>query len=141
MSDGDETEALTRCSCLELLRSRTIGRVALSQHALPTVIPVAYRLVGDRLVFTAPADSGILFDDQPVVAFQVDDVEPDRLAGWNVVVVGPVVPIAVDHPSWSALSAAGTALLPNRLLPDPNRLVAGLTTDHISGRRFRPIPR
>jgi nitroimidazol reductase NimA-like FMN-containing flavoprotein (pyridoxamine 5'-phosphate oxidase superfamily) len=115
MSEADEYRELPRRQRLELLASRSVGRVALSQHALPTVVPVTYRLLGDRLVFTAPPASRILGEgERPVVAFEVDDIDPDTFAGWSVVVVGVAREIAADPPG----------------------LTAGMATDHISGRWF-----
>ncbi|MBO0693447.1 MAG: pyridoxamine 5'-phosphate oxidase family protein [Acidimicrobiaceae bacterium] len=132
MSDASEAEELPRSRCLELLGSRSLGRLALSERALPTVVPVSYELVGDRVVLAAPQASRLLVEGQrPVVAFEVDDIDPDTFAGWSVVVVGAVQQIAADHPSVHTPAAGWT-----RLRPDPTTLVAGLTTDHISGRRF-----
>ena len=42
---------LDRDECIDLLARATIGRVALSANALPTVLPVSFRLVDDRVVF------------------------------------------------------------------------------------------
>jgi uncharacterized protein len=133
--DVEGVEDLPRSRCLELLSSRSLGRIALSQRALPTVVPVTYRLVGDRLVFVSPRESGILTRVQhPVVAFEVDDIDPGTLAGWSVVVVGVVEGIEVDNPSWSGLISDG-----GQLQAGAGDLLAGLITDHISGRRFSPF--
>ena len=135
MADADESAELQRPQCLELLGTRSLGRVALSRRALPTVVPVAYLLIGDRLWFTAPPAEWLLGEGQhPVVAFQVDKIDPHTFAGWSVVVVGVTQDVAPDHPDRSLLEAAGSPLRRG-----PDRVVAGLTTDHISGRRFRPI--
>lgn len=129
MSGFQETEQLTPSRCLELVGSHSLGRIALSQRALPTVVPVAYRLVGDRLVFASPAGSGVLVPGQrPVVAFQVDEIDPSDFTGWSVVVVGAVQDVVADHPSWRPLRSAG--------LGGP---VVALTTEHIEGRRFSTI--
>ena len=133
--DVEGEEDLPRSRCLELLSSRSLGRIALSQRALPTVVPVTYRLVDDRLVFMAPPESGILTSVQhPVVAFEVDDIDPGTLAGWSVVVVGVVEGIEADNASWSGLVSGG-----GHVQAGAGDLLAGLITDHISGRRFSPI--
>jgi uncharacterized protein len=132
---ADETDDLPRPRCLELLASRSLGRIALSHRALPTVVPVSYRLLGDRVAFSVPAESRILVAGQrPVVAFQVDDIDPGTFTGWSVVVVGAVEEISADHPSWGLF---GPTVGPPR--PGAGNLLAGLTTDHISGRRFMPF--
>lgn len=135
VADADESDELPRPLCLELLGSRSLGRVALSRRALPTVVPVAYLLIGEKLWFTAPPAGRLLGEGQhPVVAFEVDEIDPHSFAGWSVVIVGVAQDVAPGHPDWSLLEAEGSALRRG-----PGSLVAGLTTDHISGRRFRPI--
>lgn len=96
---------------------------------------MAYRLVGDRLVFVSPPDSrSLLAGPRPVVALQVDEIDPATFAGWSVVIIGAVEELAADLPSWVL---PGTTAGP--LQPGAGNMLAGLTTDHVSGRRFRPI--
>lgn len=133
--DMPQADDLPRTRCLELLGSRSLGRIALSHRALPTVVPVAYRLIGDRLVFVSAPDTGsLLAGPRPVVAFQVDEIDPGTFAGWSVVVIGTVEKFAADHPSWVLLgSTVGL------LQPGAGNMLAGLTTDHVWGRRFHHI--
>jgi uncharacterized protein len=98
---------LEREECLDLLASATVGRVALSANALPTVLPVRFRLLGDHVVFhtgrAAPKN---------VVAFQVDDIDSHSLEGWSVIVTGVAHEVtepselavghAMDGPRWAA---------------------------------------
>ena len=79
---------LTPRECLERLATRAVGRLAFSEHALPTVRPVNFVLQdGDILVRTS-ATGGIGRLSGEVVAFEVDDLEPAPATGWSVVVVG-----------------------------------------------------
>jgi nitroimidazol reductase NimA-like FMN-containing flavoprotein (pyridoxamine 5'-phosphate oxidase superfamily) len=81
--------ALTRDECLEHLRVGTIGRVAVTDHALPAIVPVNYAVVGNVIVFrTDPHGMLARGCDNAVVAFEVDHVQPDGLSGWSVLVVG-----------------------------------------------------
>jgi len=120
----DEAEELSRPRCLELLGQHSTGRIALSERALPTVMPVTYRLIGDRLVFVTLAATPALGEGpRPIVAFQVDEIDPDTCAGWSVVVVG----IAEE------IDAGAGPFHQSR-----QSLLAGLTTEHISGRTYGP---
>ena len=81
--------ALTRDECLEHLRVGTIGRIAVTDHALPAIVPVNYVLMGNVIVFrTDPGGMLARACDDAVVAFEVDQVQPDGMSGWSVLVVG-----------------------------------------------------
>lgn len=124
MIEDVETEELPRPTCLELLGSRSLGRIAFSRRALPAVVPVTYRLVGDRLVFFSPSEAGLLTGGRnSVVAFEVDDVDPDTFAGWSVVVIG----VIEEQQSVEVEEAL-----------EPHETVA-LATGHLCGRRFKAV--
>ncbi len=85
------TRTLERDACLALLQTKSLGRVALSDRALPVIVPVVYRTVGDAVEFetsgrllTAAAHAG------HVVCFEADDVDFVAGTGWSVNVVGPL---------------------------------------------------
>ncbi|MBK3576469.1 pyridoxamine 5'-phosphate oxidase family protein [Streptomyces sp. MBT65] len=79
---------------LRLLGSVSLGRIAFTQHALPTIRPVNHIVVDGVIVIgthegaamtsrTLQADgSGV------VVAYEADDIDPDTHLGWSVVVTG-----------------------------------------------------
>jgi nitroimidazol reductase NimA-like FMN-containing flavoprotein (pyridoxamine 5'-phosphate oxidase superfamily) len=118
-------QALGRKDCLDLLATTNIGRVALSANALPTVVPVRFRLLGDHVVFhTGRAGP------KNVVAFQVDHIDPRSLEGWSVIVTG--VAQEVTEPSELAL---GHAMDRHRWASDAGTLVL-LSCDVITGCRL-----
>lgn len=118
---------VTPDDCRRLLESEHLGRVALSVDALPAVVPVLYRVVGDRVVFGVESDDLYAVLSDNIVAFEVDDVDLVTNVGWTVLVVGRSRP-ADD------LSLPGFALPgPLPFLP-PDRLI-GITIDRLSGRR------
>ncbi len=87
--EGDRLQPLTRDECLELLRGRSVGRVAYTDHALPTITPVNYAVSGESLVFRTATSSGLAEGTRDaVVAFEVDDTDELTRSGWSVVVVG-----------------------------------------------------
>lgn len=81
--------ALTWDECLDRLRIGTVGRVAVTHRALPAIVPVNYTLSGSRVLFrTEPGGMLARACAGTVVAFEVDDLEPDGRSGWSVLVVG-----------------------------------------------------
>jgi nitroimidazol reductase NimA-like FMN-containing flavoprotein (pyridoxamine 5'-phosphate oxidase superfamily) len=75
--------------CWRYLAEAPIGRVAFVADGRPVVLPVNHVVDGRSVVFRAAAGSalGRLAVDQPV-AFEVDDIAPDRQTGWSVLASG-----------------------------------------------------
>ena len=75
--------------CRALLGTSAIGRLALSVHALPVVLPVNFTLVSDGILIRTGA--GSKFDqacDQAVVGFEIDGYDSMSQTGWSVLVQG-----------------------------------------------------
>jgi uncharacterized protein len=137
-SDRNGLEVLDREACLALLAGAHVGRVGVSMGALPTVLPVAYRLVGERVLFRTGVGSKLdAATADAVIAFEVDDVEPVGHDGWSVVVTGiaevvdpttevPPLP-ATAIPHWPHSEAT-------RVLALPTELVSGRRLTHRSAR-------
>jgi len=92
--------ALTRGACLRLLVPGGHGRVATTAKAVPVIILVSFALLGEDIVFrltSGDASSPVLADS--VVAFETDELGPDRHAVWDVHVTGVAQPIADDAPA------------------------------------------
>lgn len=98
-------ETLDRAQCLDLLRTRSVGRVAITVAALPAIFPVAFTMLGDDIVFRSPAGSKLTAAARrAVVAFEAGDVDAVRDAGWSVLIVGQAIEITasadVDRALW-----------------------------------------
>jgi nitroimidazol reductase NimA-like FMN-containing flavoprotein (pyridoxamine 5'-phosphate oxidase superfamily) len=129
--DRNGLEVLDRAECLRLLGLATIGRMGLSSGALPTVLPVNFRLVGDRvLVRTGRGSKLDAATRNAVVAFEVDDIDPMEHTGWSVVVTGVAreVDLAEIHPD--------ELVRLTRWAPGEDGLVVAISTDVVSGRRI-----
>ncbi len=86
---GPEGDVLTRDECLRHLASGSVGRVSTSSRALPSVLPVRYRVAGDRILFWAdPHDHPDAIADNTVIGFQADHIDAVTHEGWSVMVVG-----------------------------------------------------
>lgn len=134
--DARSIHVLRRLECERLLATGRIGRVVLTDRALPVAMPVGYTLDGSDIVFRtgegnklAAARAGM------VVAFEVDDVDVDRRVGWSVLVTGVARPVtdpadiarvsALALPDW--VGGGDTTFV---------RIVPGL----LSGRRITGAP-
>ena len=84
--DADE---LSRGECLALLPSARFGRLVYTDGALPAVVPVNFLVDSCGIVIrTATGGGTARAVDGSIVAFQADEVDPVRRAGWSVTVVG-----------------------------------------------------
>ncbi|MBR8744033.1 pyridoxamine 5'-phosphate oxidase family protein [Nocardiopsis sp. MG754419] len=81
---------LERATCLNLLATRNIGRVAftIDGDAAPTVLPVAYALINDTIVFRSTLAGTIMRYARGYAAFQVDQLDEERHEGWSVLCSG-----------------------------------------------------
>jgi nitroimidazol reductase NimA-like FMN-containing flavoprotein (pyridoxamine 5'-phosphate oxidase superfamily) len=80
---------LTYDDCLRRLDAGGVGRVAITEHALPAIVPVNFVRSGPRILFRTGPDGMLAHGcDGTVVAFEIDGVDPDGAAGWSVLVVG-----------------------------------------------------
>lgn len=130
--DRNGLDVLDRAECLALLEEGVLGRVALCMGALPTILPVSYRLVDENVVFRTGIGSKLDAATRgAVIAFEVDAFDPEEHTGWSVVVTG----IARDTPSHEWAAPILTAAVP-RWAPDGATRVLHLPTDIISGRRI-----
>lgn len=135
--DRNGLQVLDRAACLALLAQRSLGRIALSVGALPTILPVSYRLVGEQVLLRAGA--GTKLDaalHRNVVAFEVDDLDPLGHTGWSVVVTG----IARMVPAGEVPDGPTLDHVPGWVAYDDPHLVA-IPTDRVEGRRLDPVHR
>jgi nitroimidazol reductase NimA-like FMN-containing flavoprotein (pyridoxamine 5'-phosphate oxidase superfamily) len=95
-------EELSHEECLELLRSRSVGRLAFNVDGSPFVVPVNYRLVEGHgatpgawiALRTRPGN--VIDRAADDVAFEIDNADTLRQAGWSVLVRGTLHEIDAD---------------------------------------------
>ena len=80
---------LSAPECESLLRAGVIGRVALATPEGPLIVPVNYVVFEDTVIIRTSAYSLLgTHARDTMVAFEVDDLDPDRQSGWSVVARG-----------------------------------------------------
>jgi len=133
--DRNGLEILPRSECLRLLESRPVGRLAVTRHALPAILPVNYRLVGEDVVFaTGTGSKSLSVDRQQVVAFEVDDFDAATRWGWSVLVVGVLRRIPAGGHQWHEVREWCAEPWVGRHATELVRL----GTERLSGRRLVP---
>jgi nitroimidazol reductase NimA-like FMN-containing flavoprotein (pyridoxamine 5'-phosphate oxidase superfamily) len=87
--DRNGFEIPSREECLQLIRHRPLGRLAIHTGALPAIVPVNFVLTDEGVILrTAPGTKLDQAIRNAVVAFEVDDYDALRHTGWSVNVVG-----------------------------------------------------
>ena len=125
-------ELLTEDEARRLLAASEVGRVGITIGAMPAIFPVNFRVVDDAIVFrTAEGSKMAAATAGAIVAFEVDEVQPEVRGGWSVLVVGRSEVVHDLEVTFKVLDA--------RLEPfaDGRRCaIVRITPDFISGRRI-----
>jgi len=121
--------------CLVLLDLAYVGRVGLSVHALPVILPVNYVVHKGDVVFRTSAGTKLAAATAgAVVAFEVDHHDPHGTRGWSVLLQGRAEEV-VDP---ERVAQAATLPLHSWALDGAADHFVRLHPTLISGRRFRP---
>ena len=129
-TDSTGLAVLDDAECLRLLASVPLGRIAVSDRALPSVLPVYFLLLG-RAVLLRVSGAGRLAaaTRAAVVAFEADEVGPT--GGWSVLGIGRTRAVRPDERAaasglrrWGVgehdrFVAVGLEMLTGRRLPPP----------------------
>ncbi|WP_067674999.1 pyridoxamine 5'-phosphate oxidase family protein [Nocardia miyunensis] len=86
---------------MQLLAAAPYGRVVFTRDALPAIRAVNHLIEDGKIIvrtrLTSRLTETVRADQQVVVAYQADDIDPIRHTGWSVVVTG--LARAVDDPA------------------------------------------
>lgn len=130
---ASQVQYLDRNSCLELLQTAGIGRVAWAREdGHVVVIPVNFVMDRETVVFkTAEGDKLDAVRQGRAISFQADDVEPALRLGWSVLVTGPA-DVVTDAEQLRQLAALPLAPWD----PGPKAFFVRLHARDVSGRRL-----
>lgn len=100
MLEHTEPQPLCADRCRALLAGISRGHLAVSQAALPVVVPVVYKLVGrDLLVRAGLGLVGRVTLQPEVVAFETSNEAGDGSWAWEVLVQGRAEPLVSSGPA------------------------------------------
>jgi uncharacterized protein len=90
-----ELKKLSWYECLELLGQQSVGRLVYHDEIGPVAEPVNYAIAADTIVLRIEGGSKRQAMTQPLLAFEVDHIDPDHKTGWSVIArgVGQEVPL------------------------------------------------
>jgi Pyridoxamine 5'-phosphate oxidase len=129
--DANGFAVLDRRGCLERLAQHRVAAVAITDGALPIVLPALYALSGEDILVGVAA-TGILGRRMPdnVVSLCVYELDDDLSTGWTVTVTGLAKSVSsVAEPS----EADGLRRWGGR---DSEQIVVRIGTEQISGRQL-----
>lgn len=119
---------IDEATCLHLLRTESVGRIAFADRSGPDLVPVNYVLDGaDILIATTAFGVVATGSTGRRVAFEVDHIDVTTRSGWSVVVRGharqhgPFEPAEASPVSWA---------------DGPRSYVLRIHPDTISGRQL-----
>ncbi|MGV8851508.1 MAG: pyridoxamine 5'-phosphate oxidase family protein [Rhodoglobus sp.] len=131
---NDPVEELTAETCWELLRTASLGRIAVSFQGEPEIYPVNFVAVNKRLLLrTAQGTKLLKLTINDRVALETDSVGTH--VAWSVVVKGTARAIE----SQTEIDAANELPL-HPLIPTLKYVWVEITPTEVSGRRFQLAP-
>jgi uncharacterized protein len=75
-------------TCFELLATARVGRLVYHDDRGALAVPVNYAMAGHNVVFRVEDGAKHAAMQEPLLAFEVDEIDPDRESGWSVLVRG-----------------------------------------------------
>lgn len=129
--DRNGLEVLSVPTCIQLLRSVGIGRIAITDRALPVILPVNFILIDDMVVFTTGLGTKLATATaRSIVAFEADQIDPVTSHGWSVCVTGTARRI-IDPDLLARIELAGL----EPAVRSAMQVQVGISLDMVSGRR------
>lgn len=133
--DHKALEVLPRHECLRLLAQGGVGRVVVTEGALPAAFPVNFALLDEGVVFmTTPGSKLQAAQGEKVMAFEADDIDSLRCSGWSVLVQGLASVIADPE---ELARARGLGLVP--WVQATEFQFVRVRAEFVSGRRLLPL--
>ena len=125
---------ISRAECERLLGAQSTGRVAWNSPDGPQVLPVAYGLYTDEIVFrTSPYGVLSQLAKPTEVAFEIDDIDQVHGAGWSVLVRGRAKAVVAQRELVSLWTEPG--IVP--WAPGTRNLWIAISPRTITGRRAK----
>ena len=129
-------ETLSIEQCYELLAGGRVGRLVYQDDLGPLAVPINYAMNGRDVVFRVGGGAKRAATQQPLLAFEVDDVDAEEHSGWSVIVRGPGTEIELDHVPALLREMHGT--FPTPWAQGVHNVWIRIVPETITGRRLGP---
>jgi uncharacterized protein len=83
-----DLEALSSDDCFDLLGRASVGRLVYVDEEGPVAVPVNYALAGREIVIRVEGGTKRAAMGQPILSFEVDDIDGEEQTGWSVIARG-----------------------------------------------------
>jgi len=135
MTNQTGTEILDSAECWELLRSTSVGRLAVDVGGRPDIFPINYVVDDGNLVFRSGAGTKLASAAlMHHVAFEIDGYLPLKRTAWSVVVKGWADQV---EEMYDVFAAEDLPLFPWAAHPKPN--FVRISPQEVTGRRFHVL--
>jgi uncharacterized protein len=139
-TDDDEVtptfSGISPAHCVELLQTKTIGRVAWQAAEGPEVLPVTYTWYENSVIFRTSPYGPLSELVRPTdVAFEIDEIDEQHHHGWSVVVHGRARGVAGSDRLAQLWTVAGVPWAPG-----VRNLFIQITATTLSGRQVAGRP-
>ncbi len=133
MSSAPRVGVLSEKECARLLKTKSVGRIALIVDRRPEIFPVNYAFDEGVVVFRT--SSGLKLERGPYTpaAFEVDDIDEKARVAWSVVVHGTAQDISE---AMDSVAERLRKLIVTPAAPGVRRSWMAVYADRITGRRF-----
>ena len=133
LSGGAKITELDRAESLQLLATKKVARLAFVHEGAPTILPMNFVLVDDRVVVRTVAHGTAARAVDTTVAVEVDDIDDFLESGWSVVVTGTAELFTEDQLDRLRLGSA-----PAPWVEGPRTLFVAIPLERVTGRRLIP---
>ena len=132
----DHLQILSDSECLRLLAGRHFGRLGFNVDGWPTILPVNYVFEEPTIVVRTGAGAKLDASPLTLVAFEVDEVDPEGTWGWSVLAQGPAFDISDSIDEYSHV-LRHLPVAPQA--PGERPYWLKITARKISGRRYGDV--
>jgi hypothetical protein len=130
---SSEVQVLEHHECWDMLRTVSVGRLAILADGRPDIFPINYTVDGGTLVFRTGEGTKLAGSSKgAAVALEADGVDPDTGLAWSVVVKGTADVVTRTE---EVLETTQLYLFPWQA--GKKDAFVRITPDSITGRRFK----